>query len=101
MARPRLKPEERVMVAVGMVDVVTRISAEGEMHRNPGITEDALISRLRHRFQLGRRAATDREDIKAILETTQIDWKTLRRKARAEGTIKVLEDQIQSKQRHR
>jgi len=50
-----LKPEERVMVAVSMVDVVTRISAEGERERNPGITEDALISRLRRRFQFGRR----------------------------------------------
>lgn len=92
------------MVAVGMVDVVTRISAEGERDRNPGITKDALISRLRRRFQLGRRderAATDREDIKAILGTTQVDLKSLRRKARAEGTIKILEDLIQSKQRNR
>jgi len=104
VAHSRLKPEERVMVAVSMVDVVTRISAEGERERNPGITEDALISRLRRRFQFGRRAeraATDREDIKAILETTQIDLKTLRRKARAEGTDKILEDLAQSKQRHR
>jgi hypothetical protein len=47
------------------------------------------------------RAATDREDIKAILKTTQIDLKTLRRKARAESTVKILEDLPQSKQRHR
>jgi hypothetical protein len=92
------------MVAVSMVDVVTRIAAEMEREKNPSITEAALISRLRRRFQLGRRterAATDREDIKAILATTQIDLKTLRRKARAEGTIKILEDLLQSKQRHR
>jgi len=51
----RLKPEEKVSVAVGMVDLVTRISADSERERNPRITENALISILRRRFQLGRR----------------------------------------------
>jgi hypothetical protein len=46
----KLKPEERVRVAVSMVDVVTRISADGERERNPRITEDALIAHLRRRF---------------------------------------------------
>jgi len=55
VAHRRLKPEDRVMVAVSMVDVVTQVAAEGEKERNPGITEDALISRLRRRFQFGRR----------------------------------------------
>ena len=54
MAWSRLKPEERVRVAVSMVDVVTRISADSERERNPGITEDTLISLLRRRFQFGR-----------------------------------------------
>ena len=40
------------------------------------------------------RAATDREDIKAILETIQISMKTLRRRARAESTAKILDDLI-------
>jgi hypothetical protein len=40
------------------------------------------------------RAATDREDIKAILETIQISMKTLRRRARAESTVKILDDLI-------
>jgi hypothetical protein len=40
------------------------------------------------------RAATDREDIKAILETTQISLKALRRRARAESTVKILHDLI-------
>jgi hypothetical protein len=47
--------EERVRVSVSMVDVVTRISAENERDRNPRITDSALISRLRRRFQFGRR----------------------------------------------
>jgi hypothetical protein len=56
VAWSRLKPEERVKVAVGMVDVVTRICADSERERNPGITEDALITILRRRFRFGRRA---------------------------------------------
>jgi hypothetical protein len=51
----RLKPEERVKVAVGMVDVVTQVSAENEKKRNPRITEDRLIRILRRRFKFGRR----------------------------------------------
>lgn len=51
----KLKPEERVRVAVSMVDVVTRISEDGERERNPRITEDTLIAHLRRRFQSGRR----------------------------------------------
>jgi len=47
------------------------------------------------------RAATDRADIEAILETTKIDLKTLRSKARAESTIKILENLLRSTQRHR
>lgn len=56
MPSGRLKPEERVKVAVGMVDVVTQVSAENEKIRNPGITEDRLILILRRRFKFGRRA---------------------------------------------
>ena len=36
----------------------------------------------------------DREDIKVILETMQISMKTLRRRARAESTVKILDDLI-------
>lgn len=55
MPRSRLKPEERVSVAVSMVDVVARISADSEKERHPGISEDDLISVLRRRFQIRRR----------------------------------------------
>lgn len=40
------------------------------------------------------RAATDREDIKAILENTRIDLRSLRKKAKAENTAKILGDLI-------
>jgi hypothetical protein len=36
------------------------------------------------------RAATDREDIKAILESTHIDLKSLQERARVESTAKIL-----------
>jgi len=51
----KLKPEEKVNIALSMVDLVTSISAENERTRNPRITEKGLMSRLRRRFQLGRR----------------------------------------------
>jgi hypothetical protein len=78
-----LKPEERVMVAVSMVDAVTRICADSDRERDPSITEDRLISLIRRRFHFGR------------CEPRR------RRRARAESTVKILEDLPQSKQRHR
>jgi len=50
-----LTPEERVQVAASMVDAVTRLAAENEKEKNPKITEKALISALRRRFNLDRR----------------------------------------------
>ncbi len=50
-----LKPEERVRLTVDMVDVVTRICADGVRDANPAISEEELISVLRRRFLLGRR----------------------------------------------
>jgi len=38
------------------------------------------------------RAATDREDIKAILKSSRLRLKTLRRKARDQATSEILED---------
>lgn len=40
------------------------------------------------------RAATDRADIKAILETTRIDMRSLQKRARAESTRRILDDLI-------
>jgi len=50
----KLKPEEKVNVAVSMIDLVTSIAAENERTKNPKITDDVLISRLRQRFRKGR-----------------------------------------------
>ena len=46
-----LKPEERVDVTIGMVELVIDISAENEKQRSPRISDDLLISRLRDRLQ--------------------------------------------------
>lgn len=51
----KMRPEERVKVTLEMVDLVTSIAAGSEKAKNPRITEDALISRMRRRCQQGRR----------------------------------------------
>ena len=40
------------------------------------------------------RAATDRQDIKVIIETTRIDLRSLRKRAKVESTAKILDDLI-------
>ena len=51
----RLKPEERVNLAVGMSDVCIRICADGVMDQNPDISEDELIERVKERIEWSKR----------------------------------------------
>jgi len=51
----RLKPEERVNLAVGMSDVCVRVCADGVRDQNPGISEEELIERVRERLMFGKR----------------------------------------------
>ena len=53
----------------------------------------AKLRRLKVTLQ-PERAAIDRADIKAILETNSIDLRSLRRKAKAQRTSKILDDLI-------
>jgi len=46
------------------------------------------------------RAATDRQDIKAILESSKIDLKSLRKKSEAESTIAIFDDLIRTWSRY-
>jgi len=46
----RLKPEEKVNMAIDMTDAVVRVCAEGIRAQYPEITEEELIERLRERF---------------------------------------------------
>lgn len=58
MSPHRLRPKEKVRLALNMVDVVTEICADSVKDKNPDISEEHLISVLRRRFLLGRRQST-------------------------------------------
>jgi len=51
----RLKPEERVNLAVGMSDVCVRVCADGVRDQNPGISEEELVERVRERLMFDKR----------------------------------------------
>ncbi|MEM2953594.1 MAG: hypothetical protein QXM52_02485 [Candidatus Bathyarchaeia archaeon] len=51
----RLKPEERVNLAINMSDVCIRVCAEGVKAQNPGISEEELIERVRERLMFEKR----------------------------------------------
>jgi len=51
----RLKPEERVNLAVGMSDVCVRVCADGVRDENPGISEEELIERVTERLMFDKR----------------------------------------------
>jgi hypothetical protein len=51
----RLKPEDRVNLAVGMSDVCIRVCADGVRDQNPGISEEELIERVRERLEWSKR----------------------------------------------
>lgn len=51
----RLKPEQKVDMAVDMSEACVRVCAEGIKSRNLNITEEELIEKLRERFNWGKR----------------------------------------------
>ena len=51
----RLKPEEKVNLAIGMSDFVVHVCAEGIKAQNPNISEKELIEKLRERFEWSKR----------------------------------------------
>ncbi|MGQ9545524.1 MAG: hypothetical protein ACUVQX_07035 [Candidatus Bathycorpusculaceae bacterium] len=51
----RLKPEEKVNLAIGMSDAVVRICAEGVRAQNPNISDKELIEKLRERIEWSKR----------------------------------------------
>jgi len=51
----RLKPEERVNLAVGMSDVCIRVCADGVRDQNPEISEEELFERVRERLMFDKR----------------------------------------------
>ncbi len=51
----RLKPEEKVAIAIDMTDGCVLICAEGIRNQCPGISEEGLIEKLRERLQWAKR----------------------------------------------
>jgi hypothetical protein len=47
----RLKPEEKVAIAIDMTSACLRVCADGIKAQSPGIGEDELIARLRERLE--------------------------------------------------
>jgi len=48
--RCRLKPEERVNLAVNMSDVCIRVCVEGVKSQHPSVSDEELIERVRERL---------------------------------------------------
>jgi hypothetical protein len=51
----RLKPEEKIMMAIGMSDFVVQVCAAGIKAQNPNISDEELIEKLRERFEWSKR----------------------------------------------
>jgi hypothetical protein len=51
----RLKPEEKVNMAIDMTEAMVRVCAEGILVQNPSITEEELIEKLRERLEWCKR----------------------------------------------
>ena len=51
----RLKPEEKVAIAMDMTDACVRICADGIRAQYPSISEEELIEKLRERFEWSKR----------------------------------------------
>ncbi|MGA9388471.1 MAG: hypothetical protein WBV70_06585 [Candidatus Bathyarchaeia archaeon] len=51
----RLKPEEKVNIAIDMTDACVRVCAEGIIAQCPNIEEDELLKQLRERIEYAKR----------------------------------------------
>ena len=51
----RLKPEEKVAIAIDMTDACLRVCASGIRERNPDIGDEELRIRLRERLEWSKR----------------------------------------------
>jgi hypothetical protein len=51
----KLKPEEKVELAISMTDVCVRICADGIRDRQPTISELELMKQIRERFEFMKR----------------------------------------------
>jgi hypothetical protein len=54
----RLKPEEKIAIAIDMTDACVRICADGIRTQNPDISEEELVEKLRKRLEWIKRKQT-------------------------------------------
>ena len=59
MSAGELKPEERVNLAIGMVDACVRVCEEGIRHRDRALTEEEVRERIRERIMCTRGRASE------------------------------------------
>lgn len=59
LSQGKLKPEEKVNLAIGMTDVCTRICAEAVRNRNQSLKEDEVIERVRERIMYAKRRVSE------------------------------------------
>jgi hypothetical protein len=80
----RLKPEEKIAIAVDMVDACLQICADDIRAQNPGISEEELIEIKR------------REDVRAILRFTALDKAAIEKQAKKDGTLGICKNSSES-----
>lgn len=51
----RLKPEEKVVIAMDMTDACVRVCAAGIRTQYPSISEEELLAKLRERLEWSKR----------------------------------------------
>ncbi len=51
----RLKPSEKVAIAIDMTDACVRTCAEGIRQQNPGVSEEELVKKLQERLEWTKR----------------------------------------------
>jgi len=51
----RLKPEEKVNMAIEMTEAMVRVCLDGIRGRNPSMAEEELMNELRERFEWAKR----------------------------------------------
>lgn len=58
----RLKPEDKLAIAIDMTDTCVRICADGIKAQNPDISQEELVEKLRERLEWIKRKRTHRKD---------------------------------------
>ena len=55
LSQCKLRPEEKVNLAIGMTDVCVRVCADAVRYRNRALREDEVIEKVRERIMYAKR----------------------------------------------